>query len=103
MTIKFIAEITADIKVFPDDPINSDTIGDYKAELDCNIGNSALNAIKVISEGFSDIKILSCEPCDEGIDEYSQLLNNWQSDYNSKMNIFKEKYERKGIQKNMGT
>ena len=36
MKVKFIATIYADITVYPDEFINSDTIGDYKAQLDCD-------------------------------------------------------------------
>lgn len=87
MKVKFIATIIADIDVYPDDVINSDTIGDYKAELDCDIDNAALF---YLSNKLSnaDIEINMAEPeYHDGIEEYSKLLNNWQSEYNERMDI----------------
>ena len=47
MKVKIIAEIEADIQWTPDNVINNDTIGDYKAELDCNIENAACDQQKM--------------------------------------------------------
>ena len=90
MLVRFIAEITADIHIHPDDAINSDTIGDYKAELDCEVGNAALYYLTNYLKGDSEIKILGAEPVDEGVEEYGNILNGWQEEYNRKM----QKYER---------
>lgn len=75
MKVKFTTTIYANIKVYPDDFINSDTIGDYKAELDCNLINAALEHIGNIEA--EDIIIDYAEPYEEGIDEYGKLLNDW--------------------------
>lgn len=76
MKVKFIATIYADINVYPDDFNNYDTIGDYKAQLDCDLGNAALDHITNIKKA-EDIIINSAEPYDEGIDEYGKLLEDW--------------------------
>lgn len=98
MQIKFIAEIVADVQVFPEDVCNFDTVGDYNTGLTCEVGNSALDYLSIHLDNFSDIKILSAEPVEEGIDEYGDLLNRWQSEYNKKMS----KYEKKRACKNLG-
>ena len=88
MKVKFIATIVADIDVFPDDGVNSDTIGDYKAELDCNISNAACTYLAHNLPNAEDIIINMAEPeYHEGIEEYSQLLNNWQPEYKKRMGI----------------
>lgn len=90
MKVKIIAEIIADVHVFPDDVLNSDTVGDYKSELDCNIGNDSLKYLMDYLPQNTDITILSAQPDDEGIEEYNQILNNWQQEYNERI----KKYER---------
>lgn len=81
MKVKFIATIIADIDVYPDDVINSDTIGDYKAQLDCDLGNAALFYLSNHLKRTEDIIINMAEPeYHEGIEEYGKLLNNWQYD-----------------------
>ena len=88
MKVKFIATIIADIDVFPDEVINSDTIGDYKAELDCDIGNAACDYLSRNLPHAEDIVINMAEPeYHEGIEEYSKLLNNWQPEYKKRMEI----------------
>ena len=81
MLVKIIAEIVEDIHVYPDDVLNSDTVGDYKNELDCSVINGALSHLMSHIVGSPDITILAAEPTDEGIDEYNKLLNNWQPEY----------------------
>lgn len=75
MKVKFIATIYADINVYPDEFINSDTIGDYKAQLDCDLGNAALDYMRY--DKAEEIIINAAEPYDEGIDEYGKLLEDW--------------------------
>lgn len=94
MKVKFIATIVADIDVFPDDVVNSDTIGDYKAELDCNIDNAACTYLAHNLPNAEDIIINMAEPeYYEGIETYSKLLNNWKLEYERIM----KKYETKSI------
>ena len=90
MQVKFIAEIVADIHVFPEDVCNFDTVGDYNTGLTCEVGNSALSYLASHLDDAADIKILSAEPVEEGIDEYNEHLNTWQEKYNNRM----RKYER---------
>lgn len=89
MKVKIIAEIVADVHVFPDDVLNSDTVGDYKSELDCNVDNDSLKYLMDYLPQNTDITILSAQPDDEGIEEYNQILNNWQQEYNERI----KKYE----------
>ena len=98
MQVKFIAEIVADISVFPEDVCNFDTVGDYNTGLTCEVGNSALDYVSTHLKGFSDIKILSAEPIEEGIEQYSQMLNNWYPEYQEGM----QEYESQRIQQNLG-
>ena len=94
MKVKIIATIIADIDVFPDEVVNSDTIGDYKADLDCDIGNAACDYLSRNLPHAKDIVINMAEPeYHEGIEEYSQLLNNWQPEYERIM----KKYETKSV------
>ena len=89
MKVKIIAEIIADVHVFPDDVLNSDTVGDYKSELDCNVGNDSLSYLMGYLPQNTDITILSAQPDDEGVEEYNKILNNWQQEYNERI----KKYE----------
>ena len=94
MKVKIVAEIWADIEVWPDDVVNSDTIGDYKAELDSNVGNGALIYLSDrLGKDYEEIKIIAAEPYEDGIDSYGTLLNNWQPEYTERM----RKYENKEI------
>ena len=52
------------------------------------IGTSGIYELNV-----EEIKILSTEPYDEGIEEYGNYLNKWQEEYNKRMKNFKEKYQ----------
>ena len=108
MVVKCLVEIILPVDVFPDDPINSDTIGDYKAELDCCVGNAVLHLLsEKLKHTQADIKIEACEPYDTGIEDYSNILNNWQRQYNESVERFLKKLdnrdERKRIQKDLGT
>lgn len=94
MKVKFIATIIADIDVYPEDVLNSDTIGDYKAELDCDIGNAALLYLSHNLPRTEEITINMAEPeYHEGIEEYGKLLNNWKPEYDRRM----KKYESKSV------
>lgn len=108
MVVKCLVELILPVDVFPDDPINSDTIGDYKAELDCCMGNAVLHLLSdKLKNTQADIKIEACEPYDTGVEDYGKILNNWQSQYNESMKRFLKKLdnwdERKRIQKDLGT
>lgn len=87
MKVKIIATVIADINVFPDDVLNSDTIADYVTQLNCDIGNAALEYLSNHLKNV-DIEINMAEPeLYDGIEEYSKLLNNWQSEYNERSKI----------------
>lgn len=87
MEVRAIVEIVAEIDVYPDDVVNSDTIGDYKAELDSAVGNGMLDYLARRLD--ADIKIEAAEPYDTGIDAYGNLLNQWKPEYKRRM----KKYE----------
>jgi hypothetical protein len=87
MEVKAIVEIIAEIDVYPDDVVNSDTIGDYKAELDCAVGNGMLDHLS--HKLNANIKIESAEPYDTGVEVYGNLLNKWSPEYKKRM----KKYE----------
>lgn len=97
MKVKIIAEIITDVWVYPDDVLNSDTVGDYKAELDCDVVNSSLQYL-LDKNVDGDITILSAEPIEEGIEQYSQMLNSWYPEYQERM----REYESQRIQQNLG-
>jgi hypothetical protein len=76
MVVEIIAKIQVDLPITGITE-NSDSVGDYKLELDCNIGNEAID---YLSDNLdADIEILSASPIYEGADEYINLLNNWKS------------------------
>ena len=89
MLVKIVAEIITEVSVVPEDVLNADSIGDYKAELDCNVGNDALDYLAQHLPG-ADITIFSAEPVCEGIDEYSTHLNKWVKEYPKRI----AKYEK---------
>ena len=93
MKVKIIAEIYTNVDVFPDDVCNSDSIGEYKAQLDCDVSNAALHLLANRLPYDSDIEIIATEPAEDGIDEYGALLNNWPEEYNRRMS----KRERKRV------
>jgi hypothetical protein len=81
MLVKINATIYAKVEVFPPDVLNSDTIGDYKAELDCALQNDALEHLWNMDKPLQEVVINSVEPYDsEGVEEYGNLLNNWESE-----------------------
>lgn len=88
MVVRAIVEIVTEIDVYPDDVINSDTIGDYKAELDCSVGNAMLDHLSTNLK-HADIKIEFTEPHDTGVEVYGNLLNEWGTEYKKRM----KKYE----------
>lgn len=92
MVVKFLVEVIADIDVYPEDMHNADTIGDYKAELDCNVENAALDYCIDNLNYQADINLLYAEPYDTGIEDYGNLLNNWL-----------KHHESTSIKKNLGT
>lgn len=83
MKLKVTLETYIDCKVYPDEYINSDTREDYKEQLQCDMGNDALEAIwcNRMCEISEDCKIISVEPYEEGIDEYNELVNGWHNEY----------------------
>ena len=87
MKIKFVAEIVADVHIFPDDVLNSDTIGEYASEINANIDNAAL-AYLIDKKVKGDLTILASCPIDEGVAEYNAILNNWQDEYNERIKQF---------------
>ena len=85
MLVKINATIYAKVEVFPPDVLNSDTIGDYKAELDCALQRDALEHLWNMDKPLQEVVINSVEPYDsEGVEEYGNLLNNWESEYKKK-------------------
>lgn len=80
MLVKIIAEIVTEVSVVPEDILNADTVGDYKAELDCNVDNGALYHLAQRLPK-ADITILSAEPVEEGIEEYGAYLSEWVREY----------------------
>ena len=90
MLVKIVAEIITEVSAFPEDVVNADTVGDYKAELDCNVGNAALNYLTKHLSGSDEIRIITTEPYDVGVYEYGNILNAWQEEYNKRM----KKYEK---------
>ena len=92
MKVKIIAEIVTDVWVHPSDVLNSDTVGDYKSELDCDVINSSLQHL--INKGINDdITILSAEPIEEGIEQYSQILNNWYPEYQKRIQEYESNFQ----------
>ena len=82
MLLKINATIYANVEIFPPDVLNSDTIGEYKAELDCVLQSDALEHIWNMDKPLQEVVINSVEPYDiEGVEEYGNLLNNWESEY----------------------
>jgi hypothetical protein len=97
MKLTILTEISIDIPIFPDDVINSDTIGDYVSELNCCLGNDALMYLSNKLPEAEEITILSTRPSDDGLEEYENLVNNWESEYTRK------NHESTNIEKNLGT
>lgn len=97
MLVKIIAEIVTEVSVFPEDILNADTVGDYKAELDCNVDNGALDHLaRRLPE--ADITILSAEPVEEGVEEYGMYLSEWVREYPKRI----AKYENERSTQDLG-
>lgn len=88
MKVKIIAEIVTDVWVHPSDVLNSDTVGDYKSELDCDVINSSLQHL-IDKRINGDITILSAEPYEDGVDQYKEILNKWHPEYHQRMREYK--------------
>lgn len=80
--VKIQATIYAHIEFFKPPVINSDTIGDYKAELDSALQNASLEHLITEFKNFQEIVIDSAQPHYDGIEEYGNILNSWQEKYN---------------------
>ena len=83
MNIKFNVTFHVDTPINVPDIINSDTIGDYKAELDCAIGDAAMNLLLKCNINGS-VMLNSAEPANdsiEAIEEYGKYLENWIIEY----------------------
>lgn len=83
MKLKVTLETYIDCDVYPDEYVNSDTREEYKEQLQCDMGNDALEAIwrSRMCDISEDCKIISVEPYEEGIDEYNNLVNGWYNEY----------------------
>ena len=64
MLLKINATIYANVKIFPPDVLNSDTVGEYKAELDCALQSDALEHIWNMDKPLQEVVINSVEPYD---------------------------------------
>lgn len=92
MKVKIIATIWGDLKdIKCPDVINSDTIGDYKAELDATIHNKASEKV-FFTGAWEDMQINSVEPYDDGIEEYGLILDSWMNTYPEEVKRIITKY-----------
>jgi hypothetical protein len=101
MLVKLIAEIITEVSVVPEDILNADTIGDYKAELDCNVGNGALDHLAHYLPK-ADITILSAEPVDEGVEEYGMYLSEWVKEYPKRIAKYENERSTQDLGKTLG-
>ena len=92
MKVKIIATIWADVDISPPQVIDSDTIGDYKAELDANMHNEAGDCVK-FDGPWEEIEINSVEPYDDGVDDYGEMLDKWVKEYPKQI----AKYETESV------
>ena len=83
MKLKVTLETYINCDVYPDEYVNSDTREEYIEQLQCDMGNDALEAIwrSRMCDISEDCKIISVEPYEEGIDEYNNLVNGWHNEY----------------------
>jgi hypothetical protein len=83
MKLKVTLETYINCDIYPDEYTNSDTREEYKEQLQCDIGNDALEAIwrSRMCDISEECKIISVEPYEEGIDEYNNLINGWHNEY----------------------
>lgn len=79
--VKIQATIYAHVEFFKPPAIDADTIGDYKAELDSALQNASLDHLVTEFKNFQEIVIDSVQPEYDGIEEYGNILNNWQEEY----------------------
>lgn len=93
MLVEIIAKITADLPITPPDILNGDTLNDYKEELDCVLVNTAGDEVRYNGK-WEEIEILSTVPCDIGIDDYNQILKNWELNYNQELQKWYEKLDK---------
>ena len=77
MKVKIIATIWANVNISPPEVINSDTVA--------NMHNEAGDCVKFDGH-WEEIEINSVEPYDDGVEEYGNILNKWQPEYN-KLNL----------------
>lgn len=91
MKVKINATIWTDIELW-DMPteIDCDSVGDFKANLDCCLDNSALTHLSRIGE---DIRINSVIPYDNGVEEYGNILNNWYPKYKKQVEEFVKRFK----------
>jgi hypothetical protein len=101
MLVKLIAEIITEVSVVPEDILNADTIGDYKAELDCNVGNDALDYLAQRLPG-AGITIFSAEPVCEGIDEYGAYLGEWVRKYPKQIAKYEDERSTQDLGETLG-
>ena len=96
MEIRFNVTFHVDTPINVPDIINSDTIGDYKAELDCAIGDAAMNLLMYCNMKGT-FMLNSAEPdnsSQEAIDEYGKLLENWINEYPKRLAEWQEKLKQ---------
>lgn len=93
MKVEINVTVWADIELWniPTE-IDCDSVGDFKAELDTCLGNSALTHLSCI-EG-EEVKINSVTPYDDGITEYGNILNDWHPKYKKQVEEFRKRFER---------
>lgn len=93
MKVRIDITIWGDIgNITPPDVLNSDTVGDYKAELDSVIHNNSLDHVK-FNGPWEEMSINAVAPYDEGVNEYGNILNKWQPEYTRRM----AKYESEEV------
>lgn len=85
--VKIQATIYAHVKFFKPPVIDADTIGDYKAELDSALQNASLDHLITEFKNFQEIVIDSVQPEYDGVEEYGNILNNWQEEYNERSRV----------------
>ena len=96
MDIKFNVTFCVDTPINIPDVINSDTIGDYKAKLDCAIGDAAMNLLMYCNMKGSFL-LNSAEPANdsiEAIEEYGKYLEYWINEYPKRLAECQEKLKQ---------
>lgn len=79
------------------DILNSDTEKEYREELSCMLQNAAGDVIwqKPMSSISEYCQIISTKPYDEGIEDIENMVNNWKTNYNNKLDEFLNKHNLK--------